>query len=136
MIETVAMFVFMVYFVKIDFIWSNFFYLFFNFLAGTMDGSVGYNMSYFKAHNCLMIISTKEPAKVPEPIVAEDEDLETNTQLPDEDDEANVIANDRLPRQLNSPLGNANLGVGESPVEKHQYDVKKIANQVDTGKIF
>ena len=99
------------------------------------DGSVGFNMSYFRAHNCLMIISTR-PLPVAEPIVAEDEDQESNTQLPDEDDEANVIANDRLPRQLNSPLGNANLGVGESPVEKHQYDVKKIANQVDTGKIF
>ena len=95
------------------------------------DGSVGFDMTYFRTHNCLMIISTKMP--VQEPIVAEDENIESNTQLPDEDDEANVIANDRLPRQLNSPLGNANLGVGESPVEKHQYDVKKIANQVDTG---
>jgi hypothetical protein len=82
-----------------------------------------------------MIISVK-PLPPPEPVVAEDEGLETNTQLPSEDDEANVISNDRLPRQLNSPLGNANLGVGESPVEKHQYDVKKIANQVDNGKIF
>ena len=42
----------------------------------------------------------------------------------------------RRRRQLNTQLGNANLGVGDSQVEKHQYDVKHIANQVDTGNDF
>ena len=55
----------------------------------------------------------------------------------DEPDDAEVqtAAESRVKRQLTSQLGNANLGDGESiQVEKHQYDVKKIANQVDTGK--
>ena len=68
--------------------------------------------------------------------------LENNTELApsssnNEEDDAEVqpAAESRVKRQLTSQLGNANLGDGESiQVEKHQYDVKKIANQVDTGK--
>jgi len=65
----------------------------------------------------------------------EDDTTESATGSSDTDDDAEVQpAESRIKRQLTSQLGNANLGDGAIKVEKHQYDVKKIANQVDTGK--
>jgi hypothetical protein len=64
--------------------------------------------------------------------------IENNTEIatdaPDDADVQTSAAESRVKRQLTPQLGNANLGDGDIQVEKHQYDVKKIANQVDTGK--
>ena len=128
------------------------------FSAGILEATVNFNIPFFQSHKCIFVASTDPSTLTTTTISTSTTEEETTdsgeeeTTLPTEElttlpfvvdeaedaDEADVVSNSlvRRRRQLNTQLGNANLGDGDSQVEKHQYDVKHIANQVDTGNHF
>ena len=117
---------------------------------------VDFSIPFLRTHKCLIIAST-DPASLTTTTtttttetptaVTEDETLLATTTTESPDDEAVVLENDvarrrrrdvgdaqhRRKRQLSPVMSQIKLGGGT--VQKHQYDVKGIANDGNGGKI-